>query len=64
MMEESGRGWEIKEVLYADGIMLVVQSRENLQHIVDECERTCDGMKSSINVGKGQKYWWSERIGG
>ena len=52
MRAENGEGWEIKQVLYADDSTFVSETREHLQHIVSEFERTCDSMGLKINVGK------------
>ena len=43
---------EDKQVLYADGTMLVEEVREHPQHIVNEFERQCDSMVLQINVRK------------
>ena len=45
-------GWEIKQVLYADDKVFVVETREHLQHIVNELERACDSMGLKISVGR------------
>ena len=37
-----GKGREIKQVLYADDTVLMEESREGLQHIVEESESACD----------------------
>ena len=52
MTYENGRGWEIKQVLYADDTVMVAETREHLHHIVSEFERPCEGMRLKINVGK------------
>ena len=46
MRDRNEMRWEIKEVLYANGKVLVVETREreHLQHIVSEFERVCDSM--------------------
>ena len=46
------RGWEIKQELYADDAVLVAETREHLQRIVNKFERSCDTMGLKINVGK------------
>ena len=43
------RGWEIKQILYADDTILVTETRE---HIVSEFERACNTMGLKINVVK------------
>ena len=50
LRDENGGGWEIKQVLYADDTVLVAEIREDLQHIVSEFERGCNGMWLKINV--------------
>ena len=42
---------------YMQNTVLVAETREHLQHIMSEFERTCDSMELKINVGKnkGQK---------
>ena len=47
---ENGGGREIKQVLYANGTVLVAERREHLQHIVSEFERACDSMGLKIIV--------------
>ena len=34
LRDEKGVGWEIKQVLYSDDTILVVETTEHLQHIV------------------------------
>ena len=46
-----GSGWEIKEVLYADDTVLVAETREHFQHIVNEFERAYDRIQLKFNVG-------------
>ena len=46
-----GSGWEIKEVLYADDTVLVAETREHFQHIVNEFERVYDRIQLKFNVG-------------
>ena len=50
--DENGEGWEIKQVLYVDDMVLVAETREQLQDIVNEFERACNRMGLKINVGK------------
>ena len=45
-------GGEIKQVLYADDKVFVVETREHLQHIVNELERACDSRGLKISVGR------------
>ena len=52
LKDENGGGWEIKQLLYADDTSLVAETREHLQHIVNEFERAYDSMRLKINVGK------------
>ena len=52
--DENGGSWKIKQILYADNTMLVAESREHLQHIVNEFERTCDIMELKVNFKKGK----------
>ena len=53
LRDENGGGWEFKKVLHADDTVLVAETREHLQHIVNEFERACDNiMGLKINVGK------------
>ena len=52
MRYEDEGSWEIKQFLYADDTVLVVETREHLQHIVSEFERACDSTGLKINVGK------------
>ena len=46
---------EIKQVLYADDILLGIETREHFQHIVNEFERACDNMGLKINDSKSKK---------
>ena len=52
LWDKNGWGWVIKEILYVDETVEVVETRENLQHILSEFERACDSMGLKINVGK------------
>ena len=52
LRDENGGGGKIKQLLYADDIVLVAETREHLQYIVSEFERACDSMNLEINVGK------------
>ena len=45
-----GDGLEIKQVLYADDSVLVAETREHIQHIMNEFEMVCDRMGLKINV--------------
>ena len=36
LTDENGRGGEIKQILYADDTVLVAETREHFQHIVNE----------------------------
>ena len=51
LRDENGGRWEIKEVLYPDDTILVAETREHLQHIVNEFEKACDIMGLKINIG-------------
>ena len=42
----------IKQNLYTDDDVLVAETREHLQHIVNEYERANDNIGMKINVGK------------
>ena len=48
--DESGR-WEIKQVLYGDDVVLLIESRD-LQHIIHECGRKYNIRSLKINVDK------------
>ena len=50
--DENEGGWEVKQVLNADDTVLVAETREHLQYIVNEFERACDSMGLKINVGE------------
>ena len=50
LREGNGEGCEIKQVLNVDDTMLVVETREHLQHIVNELERASDSMRFKINA--------------
>ena len=52
LRDENERGWEIKQILYADDTVLIAETREHLQYIVSEFERACDSMGLKINAGK------------
>ena len=43
---------KIKHVLYACDRVLIAETREHLQDIVNKLERACDSMMLKINVGK------------
>ena len=49
---ENGGVWDIKQVLYADGTVLVAETMEHLQYVVNKLERVCDKMMFKINFGK------------
>ena len=51
LRDENGGGWKIKQVLYAYDTVLLKETREHLQYIVNEFERACDSMGLNINVG-------------
>ena len=42
LRDGNGGGWEIKQVLHADDTVLIAETRDHLQHIVNEFERSCD----------------------
>ena len=48
----NGREWEIKKVLYVADTILVVETREYLQHNVSEFERAYDRIGLKMNAGK------------
>ena len=48
LRDENGGGLEIMQVLYADGTVLVAETRENIQYIVSEFERACDSIGLKI----------------
>ena len=52
LRDENGRGWEVKQVLYADDIFVKAETREHLQNIASEFERASDSMGLKINVNK------------
>ena len=52
LRDENGRGWKIKQELYADDTLLVAETREYLQHIVSKFQRACDSTGLKINVRK------------
>ena len=56
LRDGSERGWEMKQILYADNIGLVVKSRENLQQIANKFESTFVRMNLNIYVVR-VKYW-------
>ena len=77
--KERGRGeegdGEIKQVLFTDDTMLVAETRNHIQYIVNKFEMGCGRMRLKINVGKskmlevnkdqrrsGEKVWvnWEE----
>ena len=52
LRDENGGGLEIKQVLYTDVTVLVVETREHLQIILSEFERACESMGLKITVQK------------
>ena len=38
LRDENGEGWEIKQVLYTDDTVSVVETREHFRYIVSEFE--------------------------
>ena len=52
LRDGSEREWETKQIIYAEDIVLLAESRENFQQFVNKCERACDMMILKINVGK------------
>ena len=44
LRDRNGGIWEIKQILYADETVLVAETREYLQHIVNKFEKACDSM--------------------
>ena len=44
LRDRNGGIWEIKQILYADETVLVAETREYLQHIVNKLEKECDSM--------------------
>ena len=51
-MDESGRGLEIKNVLYVGDAVFIAESREDLQLMPNEYERTCERVKLKIDADK------------
>ena len=47
---------------YTQVIVLMAESREVLQRIVDEFERACDRMRLTINKLIKIKRWWPGRF--
>ena len=52
MREGNGREWEIKKVLYVADTILVIETREYLQHNVSEFERAYDRIGLKMNARK------------
>ena len=54
---------EIEQVLPSDDTVLVAETRDHLQHIVNEFESACDRMQLTTNVGKSKVLMVKKDIG-
>ena len=51
-MEEGNQSMELNQLLFADDVALVADSKEKLERLIKEFERVCSMRKLKINVGK------------
>ena len=47
-----GRGWELCQILFADDTVLVADSENKLQKLVEEFGRICERRKVNVNRSK------------
>ena len=48
----NGREWKVGQLLFADDIALVADSREKLRRMIESFARVCTRRKLKVNVGK------------
>ena len=49
---QDGNVWRVNQLLYADDTVLVRNSIENLQQLLNEFDNVCKGRKLKVNMGK------------
>ena len=52
MIGQEGNVWEVNQLLYADDTVLIGDSKESLQRLLNEFNNVCERRKLKVNVGK------------
>ena len=52
MVGQEGDVWRVNQLMYADDVVLVGNSRVDLQRLLDEFDIVCKRRKLQVNVGK------------
>mgnify|MGYP001954116127 CR=1 FL=1 len=51
-MSDNKEKWEVSQLLFADNTVLVEDSKENLERLVNELGRVCNRKKQKVNAAK------------
>ena len=52
MKDQWGNNWKVNQLLHADVTVLLRDSKENIQRLLNEFDRVCERRKLKVNVGK------------
>ena len=63
-LENAGREWSLKQLLFADDTALVADTEEKLGQLVEEFGRVCRRRKLRVNVGKSKVMRCTRELGG
>ena len=63
-MREHDGMWDANVLMYADDVVLLAETHENLKVLVDEFVKGCDDLGLRVNVGKSKVLWMRNGEGG